>query len=156
MKNFFKIFGVIAVVAIIGIGLAGCDNGSTTEDPPPAGSGKITVTNDTMIPITGIWIGRHLSSGGGLTGFMSLVGSGEDFEGSGQNVPSNVTPTPVSVSIGHTETYTSPLVSYKYTNNQGGYKVKVIIYTDYGKKSKTVTGESYEYPTTLAFKASEF
>ncbi|GHT56248.1 hypothetical protein FACS1894109_04610 [Spirochaetia bacterium] len=42
MKNFFKLFGVIAMVAIIGIGLAGCDpNGDGDGDP------------DTSIAVTG-------------------------------------------------------------------------------------------------------
>jgi hypothetical protein len=45
MTNFFKRFGVIAVVAIIGIWLAGCDNGTTDDDK---GGGES--------PVNGTWI----------------------------------------------------------------------------------------------------
>ena len=49
MKNTFKLFGIIAVIAVIGFSMAGCDNGSPAgpggEPPlPPPG---FTVTFDT-------------------------------------------------------------------------------------------------------------
>ncbi|MDR1899158.1 MAG: hypothetical protein LBQ55_04030 [Treponema sp.] len=44
MKNVYKLPGIIAVAAIIGIALAGCDNGSTTTTGNPV-IGRLTITN---------------------------------------------------------------------------------------------------------------
>ncbi|GHV59016.1 hypothetical protein AGMMS49579_26640 [Spirochaetia bacterium] len=52
MKNFFKLFGLIAIVAMIGIGLAGCDpeeeptSGTVTFTLAKASANSFTITVD--------------------------------------------------------------------------------------------------------------
>ncbi|GHT74686.1 hypothetical protein FACS1894124_4930 [Spirochaetia bacterium] len=68
MKNFsklgfFKALGIIAIVAIIGIGLAGCNNdqGKPAEyTPPPSGTVKLTGTavNTFTLTLTGLTWGN--------------------------------------------------------------------------------------------------
>jgi hypothetical protein len=42
MKNTIKVFGIIAIVAVIGFSLAGCEEQDTTDDPST--EGRLTIT----------------------------------------------------------------------------------------------------------------
>jgi hypothetical protein len=51
MKKLYKLLGVIAIVAVIAIGLAGCDNGSTDD-----GSGSGVTGGGGDNPLLGTWV----------------------------------------------------------------------------------------------------
>jgi hypothetical protein len=88
MKNFIKLFGIIALAAVIGFSMAACyfggsddpngnenennGGGSTTTNP------KITIRNNTGFSISGIWIKPSNSTdwGSNLLGYSSLSDGG--------------------------------------------------------------------------------
>jgi hypothetical protein len=62
MKNFFNLFRIIAVVAIIGIGVAGCDNGTTDDDNGGPLNGTWVQDNAKLVFNNGsytLWAGNY-------------------------------------------------------------------------------------------------
>jgi hypothetical protein len=51
MKNRLKLFGIIAVVAVIGFSMAACDNGTTTTDDTNVGGGGNHSSGDSRISL---------------------------------------------------------------------------------------------------------
>ncbi|GHV74574.1 hypothetical protein AGMMS49940_18760 [Spirochaetia bacterium] len=123
MKNFFKLFGVIALAAVIGIGLAGCDGGggggtTTTYTAVQAGgisgSADSTAISFTFSPaVDGLTDGDiTVANGPGVVVTGTLTGSGTNWSLALTSVttPGNVT---VSISKPGIESGSKTVTVYK-------------------------------------------
>jgi len=92
MKSFFKLFGIIALVSVIGFSIVGCgdlsgdgDNKSGDGSTPPSSGGgsppvtKITIKNDTSVDLNYLWIKPSTSTNWGDRTFLS-ISSGQSKE----------------------------------------------------------------------------
>ena len=52
MKNFFKLFGIIALVAVIGFSMTGCENDSDPDPAPAPTPPPVTI-------LSGTWVGTN-------------------------------------------------------------------------------------------------
>jgi hypothetical protein len=119
MKNLFKVFGTIALVAVIGFSLAACGGGSTTPNTPGTGSGgTLTVTD-----IPAKYNGKY-AEGGGADG----KGTGNGFVGweSTQTLaPLRISNGRVSIPLWKVNDAKNGFVRF---SDNGAFNVDVLIY----------------------------
>ena len=77
MKNMAKLFGIIALVALIGFSMTACDDEGTSSPAGGGGGGglpTITIQNNTGYTIDGIWIKPSTSTtwGSNIVGAQNL------------------------------------------------------------------------------------
>jgi uncharacterized lipoprotein NlpE involved in copper resistance len=80
MKKKFM-FGILAVLLALGLTLAGCDNGTTNNDPPTWWEGQYPIEEINGVPVSGAWIristtGLTTSLGYSLSAIVSAQAGG--------------------------------------------------------------------------------
>jgi len=65
MKNFLKLFGIIALIAVIGFSMAGCKNDDENDGTDP-------ILNETDSVLNGIWVQTVIGNDDGYTYIVEL------------------------------------------------------------------------------------
>ncbi|GHV04299.1 hypothetical protein FACS189485_09380 [Spirochaetia bacterium] len=127
MKNFFKLFGLIAIVAIIGIGLAGCP--TEEEDPDITGTIKLTGTGTNSFTLTleggPKWIEGSFEDFE-VSSYVELDGPVTDAEFAGDPIPASIDDaTDISYTVVRTSDTVLTVTMSKYWGYDGAGKVKL-------------------------------